>query len=118
MAIRNPHTEIPDSEIKLENIVRGSPPSVPHHIQGPKGRGQGTKSIRLRDCGFNSEMAYRKTTPTAKQRAARANKLAQVAENIISKNRWTTSTGKEPRKQLLAKPTRQGGGLGVKPKCR
>ena len=60
-----------------------------------------------------------KKTPIAKQRAVRANRSAQAAMNIVPKSRQTTSTGKAPRKQLVAKPARkQGGGLGTKPKTR
>ena len=60
-------------------------------------------------------MACRKTTLTAKQKAARANKSAQAAKNAIPKMRQTTTTGKTPCKQLVAKVAqKQGGGQGVK----
>ena len=62
-------------------------------------------------------MVCRKTTLTAKQKAAKASRSTQAAKNAIPKNRQTTSTGKTPRKQLVTKPARkQGGSKGVKPK--
>ena len=103
LAIQHPRTKIPDSEIKLENIVQGSPSFVPHSVKSSKGKGKGVKNFKLNDSGFASEMAHRKTTLMAKQRSARANKLAQAAKNAIPKTRQTTATGKTPHKQLTAK---------------
>ena len=117
LAIQHSRTKIPDSEIKLENIVQGSPSFVPHSVKSSKGKGKGVKNIKLNDSGFASEMARRKTTLTAKQRSARANKSAQAAKNAIPKTRQTTATGKTPRKPLTAKvPRKQARGQGVKTK--
>ena len=66
--IQHPHTKIPDSEIKLGNIVQGSPSFVPHLAKSSKGKGKGVKNIKLNDSGFASEMTRRKMTLTAKQR--------------------------------------------------
>ena len=122
LAIQHPHTKIPDSEVKLENIVQGSPSFVPHSVKSSKGKGKGKgiKNIKLNDSGFAIEMAHWKTTLTAKQRRARANKLAQVAKNTIPKSRQSTATGKTPRKQLAVKvPHKQARAQGSKPKpCR
>ena len=103
LAIQHPHTKIPDSEIKLDNIVQGSPSFVPHSVKSSNGKDKGVKNIKLNDSGFASEMTRRKTTLTAKQKIARANKLAQTAKNAIPKPKQTTATGKTPRKQLTVK---------------
>ena len=117
LAIQNPCTKIPDSEIKIENIIRGSPSIVPRPGKSSKGKGKGVKNIKLNDFGFASEMAHTKTILTAKQRSARAGKAAQAAKNAMPNTRQTTVTGKTPRKQLVAKvPWKQGGGQGVKTK--
>ena len=117
LAIQHPRTKIPDSEIKLDNIVQGSPSFVPHSVKSSKGKGKGVKNIKLNDSGFASEMACRKTTLMAKQRSARANKSAQVAKNAIPRTRQTTATGKTPHKQLTVKvPRKQARGQGVKAK--
>ena len=117
LAIQHPRTKIPDSEIKLDNIVQGSPSFVPHSVKSSKGKGKGVKNIKLNDSGFASEMAHWKTTLTAKQRSARANKSAQVAKNAIPKTRQSAATRKTPRKQLAAKvPQKQARGQGSKPK--
>ena len=106
LAIQHPRTKIPDSEVKLENIVQGSPSFVPHSVKSSKSKGKGVKNIKLNNSGFASEMACWKTTLMAKQRRARANKLAQAAKNAIQKSRQSTATGKTPRKQLAAKVPR------------
>ena len=68
LAIQHPCTKIPDSEIKLEYIVQGSPSFVPHSVKIPRGKGKGVKDIKLNDSGFVSGMASWKKTLTAKQR--------------------------------------------------
>ena len=119
LAIQHPHTKIPDSEVKLENIVQGSPSFVPHSVKSSKSKGKGVKNIKSNNSGFASEMARWKTTLMAKQRGARANKLAQAAKNAIPKSRQSTATGKTPRKQLAAKvPRKQVRAQGSKPKPR
>ena len=116
LAIQHPRTKIPDSEIKLENIVQGSPSFVP---KSSKGKGKGVKNIKLNDSGFASEMAHRKKTLTAKQKVLRAGKAAGAAKAALPKPRKSPSGGKAPRKQLATKaPCKQGGGLGAKPKPR
>ena len=117
LAIQHPRTKIPDSEVKLENIVQGSPSFISHSVKSSKGKGKGVKNIKLNDSGFASEMACWKTTLTAKQRSARANKSAQGAKNAIPKTRQSTATRKTPHKQLAAKvPRKQARGQGVKTK--
>ena len=95
LAIQHPHTKIPDSEIKLENIVQGIPSYVP---KSSKGKGKGVKNIRLNDSGFASEMACRKKTLTAKQKMLQAGKAAGAMKTSLPKPRKSPSGGKTPRK--------------------
>ena len=119
LAIQHPCTKILDSEIKLENIVPGSPSFVPHSVKNPRGNGKGVKNIKLNDSGFASEMARWKTTLTAKQRVLRAGKAAGATKTALPKPHKTPSGGKAPQKQLATKAAhKQGGGLGAKPKPR
>ena len=119
LAIQHPHPKIPDSEIKLENIVQGSPSFVPHSVKSYKGKGKGVKNIKLNDSGFASEMTHRKMTLTAKQRVLRAGKAAIAVKTALPRPRKTLSGGKTPQKQLATKAARkQGGGQGVRPKPR
>ena len=119
LAIQHPHSKIPDSEIKLENIVQGSPSFVPHSVKSSKGKGKGVKNIKLNDSGFTSEMTHRKMTLTAKQRVLQAGKAAIAAKTALPKPRKTPSGGKAPHKQLATKAThKQEGGQGARPKPR
>ena len=119
LAIQHPRTKIPDLEIKLENIVQGSPSFVPHSVKSSKGKGRGIKNIKLNDSGFALEMAHRKKTLMAKQRILRAGKAAGATKTALPKPCKSPSGGKAPRKQLVTKAARkQGGGLGAKPKPR
>ena len=72
MAEANLRTKIPDSEIRIENIIQGSPQFVPYKIKTPvrKGRGKGVKEVKINIVNSDSEMARTKTTLTAKQRVA------------------------------------------------
>ena len=133
MAETNPRTKIPDSEIRIENIIQGSPSFVPYKIKvkTPKGLGKGNKDIKLSDSA--SEMAHTKQTKTIAQRreqlvkeeadrdrkkslAARSSKLAKKAKDILKPKSKTTDDGKTPRKQLAMKaayknpPAGDGGG--------
>ena len=49
MAEANPRTKIPDSEIRIENIIQDSPQFVPYKIKTPvrKGKGKGVKEIKI-----------------------------------------------------------------------
>ena len=119
LAIQHPRTKIPDSEIKLENIVQGSPLFASHSVKIPRGKGKGVKDVRLNDSGFASGMAHRKKTLTAKQRIQHAGKAAGATKTALPKPCKSPSGGKAPRKQLATKaPHKQGGGLGAKSKPR
>ena len=45
LAEEKPHTRIPDSEIKPENIIPGSPLFIPFKWERPKGKGKHSKNI-------------------------------------------------------------------------
>ena len=72
MAEAHLRTKIPDSKIRIENIIQGSPQFVPYKIKTrvPKGKGKGVKEIKIDIVNSDSEMAQTKTTLTAKQRIA------------------------------------------------
>ena len=119
LAILNPHTKVPNSEIQIENIIQDSPSSVPYKVNTLPGKGKGVKNIKLNVAGSASEMARTKTTLTAKQRSTWASKAAQAAKNAIPKPQQTTSMGKAPWKQQATKAAhKQENGQGVKTKPR
>ena len=106
LAQQKPHTKVPDSEIKLENIIPGSPAFIPYTHKTPMvtGKGKGVKNIKLNaDENSDSDMARTKITETkeemeerlrrekkkrdrAKQKMVRATKVAKAAKNIIPKS--------------------------------
>ena len=49
MAETNPRTKIPDSDIRIENIIQGSPCFIPYKIKVKtlKGRGKGVKQVKM-----------------------------------------------------------------------
>ena len=121
MAEANPRTKIPDSEIRIENIIEGSPQFVPYKIKTPirRGKGKGVKEVKINIVNSDSEMAQTKMTLTAIQRVARAGKAARAAKTALPKPRQTPSGEKAPQKQLATKAThKQGGGQGARPKPR
>ena len=119
LAIQKPRTKIPDSEIKIANIIKDSPSFVPYKAKIPKdkGRGIGVKNIKMNIMGCDSGMAQMKKTLTAKQRRARVGKAAKTTKTAMPKPHQTSSEGKAPQKQLDTKAAhKQGGGQGVKSK--
>ena len=76
LAMQNPCTKIPDSEIKIENIIQDSPSFVPYKIKTPKarGKGKGVEDIKLNNNNSDSEMAQMKRTETAEERKERLKK--------------------------------------------
>ena len=77
LAIQKPWTKIPDSEIKIENIIQDSPSFVPYkvEIQKDKGRGKGVKNVKMNIMGSDLGMARTKKTLTVIQRIAQAGRL-------------------------------------------
>ena len=70
MAETNPRTKIPDSEIKIENIIQDSPSFVPCKIKvkTPRGRGKGVEEVKMNIMGSDLGMAQMKKTLTVQQR--------------------------------------------------
>ena len=87
LAQQKPHTKIPDSEIKLENIIPGSPAFIPYKHKTPMvtGKGKDVKNIKLND-NENSD-----------------SDMARTKRTVIPKSRETEPTGKAPRKLLATK---------------
>ena len=59
MAEANPRTKIPDSKIRIENIIQGSPSFVPHKIKVKTlgGRGKGVEEAKMNFMGSDLGMA-------------------------------------------------------------
>ena len=133
MAEQKSRTKILDSEIRVENIIPGSPFFIPyHHIKlKVTGKGKGIKNIKIKqenkqDIGScSTDIARTKHTKTkgehekeeekihkqkewAKRATIRAKKSAAAAKATqnptATKPRKTDNTGgKQPRKQLATK---------------
>ena len=116
---KEPRTKIADSEIRLENIIPGSPTFVPYKRIKPKGKGKGVKDIKINiisTINSNSEMARSKHTKTkvemekenakrarAKCRASRAKQSSNATQKIITPRKTDPTAGKAPCKQLATK---------------
>ena len=121
MAETNPRTKIPDSEIRIENIIQGSPSFVPYKIkvETPKGRGKGVKEVKMNIKGSDLGMAQTKKTLTVQQRITQVGKVAKAAKAALPKPHQTPSGGKAPQKQLVTEAIyKQGSRQGVKAKPR
>ena len=70
MAEANPRTKIPDSEIRIENIIQGSPSFVPCKIKVKTlgVRGKGVEEAKINFMGSDLGMAQMKKTLTVQQR--------------------------------------------------
>ena len=68
LATQRSRTKVPNSEIKLKNITRGSPLLTSQSANLPRGKGKGKKGVKMNDSSFTSGMAHQKKTLTAKQR--------------------------------------------------
>ena len=109
IAQKEPHTRVPDSEIKLSNIIPGSPVFLPYKRITPKGKGKGTKyiSIGSNPTTLDLDMVRSKRTMTkeewleakAKDAAKRAKKAAEDWKQVINRKRKSCSMkgdGKTP----------------------
>ena len=119
MAEKEPRTKIPDSEIRLENIILGSPTFVPYKHIKSKGKGKGVKDIKVNKVSINnsdSEMARSKRTKTkvetekenairdrAKPRASHAKQSSDPTKRILTPCNTDPTVGKTPSKQLTTK---------------
>ena len=109
IAQKEPHTRVPDSEIKLSNVIPGSPAFMPYKRITPKGKGKGMKHISIgsNPTTLDSDMARSKRTMTkeewlrakAKHAAEWAKKAAGDWNQVINRKRKPCSMkggGKTP----------------------
>ena len=98
MAEAKPRTKIPDSEIRIENVIQGSPSFVPCkiNVKTLRGRGKGVEEDKMNIMGSDLGMAQTKKTLTVQQRIAQAGKATKAAKAALPKPRQTPSGGKTP----------------------
>ena len=115
LAKMNPHTQVPNSEIRPENIIPDSQEYVPYKKIKSTGQGKGIENIEI-----SSDMPHHKQTPTRADRAcAKAHKQLTAARKAKEMERKTTDAGEAPHKQLTAKAAHKtGASAGVKVKPR
>ena len=114
------HMRVPDLEIKLSNIIQGSPAFVLYKRITPKGKGKGTKyiSIGSNPTTLDSDMARSKKTmmkeewlkAKAKDAAKRAKKAAEDWKQVIKykqKPHSMKGDGKTSWKQLATKAAKK-----------
>ena len=120
IAQKEPCTRVPDSEIKLSNVISGSPTFVPYKRITPKGKGKGTKHISIgsNPTTLDSDMVQSKRMMTkeewlkakAKHAAKWAKKAAEDWKQVIKhkqKLRSMKGDGKAPQKQLATKAAKK-----------
>ena len=107
MAEENPRTKVLDLEIRLENIILGSPLFIPYKCEIPKGKGKHVKHIKV---NINStDMSKTKRTKTkaeleeeakayikAKRKVLHAKRAADAVKKAMLKPWWMHATGKKP----------------------
>ena len=138
LAQKQPRTKIPDSEIKIENIIPGSPIYIPYKSIKVTSKGKHSKKIRLiNETDKTVGMACTKLTLTKAERDAmadrdrcstdQAKKLATKQAEEANKawptpksipNHKTVNGGKAPDKKLATKaPRKTSSGTPKKPRC-
>ena len=112
MATQHPCQCVPDSKIRIENIIPGSPEYILY--KWIKNEKKGSKNLVTVSVG----MTKSKQTLT-KAQMAKAQKELKLAKDAKDTERQTKGGGKAPQKQLVAKPAcKSGKGTRVKkPKC-
>ena len=114
MAEENPCTKIPDLEIRLENIIPGSPLFIPCKQEIAKGKGKHVKHIkvnidsagmpRTKRIKTNAELEEEaKANINAKHKILHAKWAADAVKKAVPKPRWTLATGKKPHIQIATK---------------
>ena len=93
---QHPHRKIPDSEIRLENIIPGSPKYVPYR-RVPKN----TKSGKVISCTSVDMIRSKKTM--SKAQMAKLNRELQLATQAKQKECQTKGSGKVSHKKLQTK---------------
>ena len=119
IAQKEPRTRVLDSEIKLSNIIPGSPAFVPYKWVTPKGKGKGMKFINIgsNPTTLDSDMVKSKRMMMKEEQLkAKASHMAKwakkAAEDWKQVIKWkqkplnTKGDGKTSCKQLAAKSTK------------
>ena len=118
LAEENSRTKVSDLEIRLENIIPGSPLFIPYKCEIPEGKGKHVKHIKV---NINSaDMSKTKCTKTkaeleekakanikAKRMVLCAKRAADTVKKAMPKPRWTHATGKKPRTHIATKAPRK-----------
>ena len=114
MAEGNPRTKVLDSEIRLENIIPGSPLFIPYKCEISKGNGKHVKHLKV---NINStDMSKTKHTKTkaeleeeakayikVKCKVLRAKRAVDAVKKAVPKPQQMHATGKKPRPQIATK---------------
>ena len=95
IAEKTPRTRVPDSEIRLDNIIPGSPLYIPIRVK-TKGKGKGCRDIKILS---DSSMARRKQTPM------KAEKDALEKKRLMAVARANGCKAQAKKAAKLAKPT-------------
>ena len=108
MATQHPHQCVPNSEIRIENIIPGSPEYIPYKwIKNGK---KGSKNLVTVSVGITKS----KQTLT-KAQMAKAQKELKLAKDAKENEQKTKGGRKTPKKQLTAKSAHKSErGAGVK----
>ena len=106
--------ENPDSEIRLENIIPGSPHFVLYKQEKTKGKGKHVKNIKVNI--DSADMSKTKCTKTraelveeakgkikAKSKVLHAKHVADAVKKAVPKPQWTHATSNKPRWQTATK---------------
>ena len=138
LAQKQPCTKIPDSDIKIENIIPGSPIYIPYKKIKVTGKGKHSKKIKLiNETDKPVGMAHTKLTLTREEWdaiAARAKCTTDWAKKLATKqteetnkalstpksipNHKTVDGGKTPCKKLaIMVPRKTSSGAPKKPRC-
>ena len=114
MAEENPRTQVSDSEIRLENIIPGSPLFIPYKHEIPKGKGEHVKHIKVNINSADMSKTKRTKTKAELEEEAKANikakckvlcakRAADTAKKAMPKPWQMHATGKKPCTQIATK---------------
>ena len=114
LAELNSHTKVPDADIKVENIIPGSPAFIPYQQKTPINESKGSKGPKIKFFSESTDMAHiRRMLMKAKMAAIevrnkRADKhVKRMAEEAVKQARENA--------KLKAKATRKSASSGTKP---
>ena len=114
LAEENPRSKISDLEIRLENIISGSPLFISCKQEIPQGKGKHVKHIKVNI--DSADMPRTKCTKTkaeleeeakaninAKHKILHAKWAADAVKKAMPKPQWTHATGNKSRIQIATK---------------